>query len=315
MNLFKINEKICISATRPDSSCGDVLRSLDVELVIYLNNECVLKADMFLKQKIKVKHIGVRNVNRVNVIATMGIVARNIDKCESKVLLVCSGDCERSVAAAMYYIMLKNKVDARTALDEIQASNKHLSPNQAHMDQIIAEFNKDKRRPESTARRERRRLSMITPDMWITDFETSTDASQLAQLGITRVLNITPESKPAHVCDAYKALHIIEHRYSIQDLPSSDIISVLQNVLARLQDGDKILVHCHAGVSRSVSVVIGILIHRTNMSYDEAYQLVQSNRSVAKPNVGFEAQLRQWAAKLGEARQQTTCDLAAVSPS
>jgi len=43
-----------------------------------------------------------------------------------------------------------------------------------------------------------------------------------------------------------------------------------------------ILVHCLAGVSRSVSLVIAYFIKHCGWSYNEAYSLVKSKRSIVK---------------------------------
>ncbi len=46
-----------------------------------------------------------------------------------------------------------------------------------------------------------------------------------------------------------------------------------------------ILVHCLAGVSRSVSLVLAYLIKHKNMSYEVAYQTVKSKRKIVKFNL------------------------------
>lgn len=64
----------------------------------------------------------------------------------------------------------------------------------------------------------------------------------------------------------------------------------------------QILVHCIAGVSRSVSIVLAYLIRDKGMSYEQAYQCVKSRRSIVSPyftqispNDGFIRQLKQYA--------------------
>lgn len=52
-----------------------------------------------------------------------------------------------------------------------------------------------------------------------------------------------------------------------------------------------VLVHCYAGMSRSISVVIYYLMKEYNVSYDCAYKFVKKKRSIAKPNKLFALQL------------------------
>ena len=53
--------------------------------------------------------------------------------------------------------------------------------------------------------------------------------------------------------------------------------------------------HCQAGVSRSVSLVIAYLIRKERISYEVAYEKVRERRPVANPNKGFVKQLKQFA--------------------
>jgi protein-tyrosine phosphatase len=59
-----------------------------------------------------------------------------------------------------------------------------------------------------------------------------------------------------------------------------------------LTDDKRVLVHCTAGVSRSVTAVVWYLIRYKGHSWDEALALVKSFRSVANPNIRFEISLR-----------------------
>lgn len=52
-----------------------------------------------------------------------------------------------------------------------------------------------------------------------------------------------------------------------------------------------VFVHCHAGISRSVAVVVAYLMHMRQMSVQAALALVRSRRSMADPNAGFMHQL------------------------
>jgi hypothetical protein len=54
----------------------------------------------------------------------------------------------------------------------------------------------------------------------------------------------------------------------------------------------RVLIHCYKGVSRSVSILISYLIYLYKWTYDEAFDFVQSKRSIANPNIGFYLQLK-----------------------
>lgn len=55
-----------------------------------------------------------------------------------------------------------------------------------------------------------------------------------------------------------------------------------------------VLVHCHRGVSRSASFVIGYLMKKNEFSIDEALSYVQSLRPIVQPNSAFIEQLRKY---------------------
>jgi len=59
----------------------------------------------------------------------------------------------------------------------------------------------------------------------------------------------------------------------------------------RREEGGTVLVHCAAGISRSVSLVLAYLVMHEDMSLNEAYQLVKSRRTIIRPNNGFWTQL------------------------
>lgn len=57
------------------------------------------------------------------------------------------------------------------------------------------------------------------------------------------------------------------------------------------KEGGKTLVHCLAGVSRSVSLCIGYLMKHKGMTLSEAFHHIHSRRPCIRPNNGFFSQL------------------------
>lgn len=80
------------------------------------------------------------------------------------------------------------------------------------------------------------------------------------------------------------------------DLPETNLFDgILQEAIKFIESSrssmGRVLVHCNAGVSRSVSVVIGYLMLHQGMSFSSSYALVKSKRECIQPNVGFIKQL------------------------
>ena len=57
------------------------------------------------------------------------------------------------------------------------------------------------------------------------------------------------------------------------------------------EEGKNVYVHCHAGVSRSATIVIHFLMKHYNISLAEAYQIVIDKRNI-RPNDSFLRQLQ-----------------------
>lgn len=61
-------------------------------------------------------------------------------------------------------------------------------------------------------------------------------------------------------------------------------------LLSELKQDKTVLIHCHAGMSRSVTVSIAAIAVYQDISYNEAYNIVKNNRNLIQPNeilVGF----------------------------
>lgn len=65
-----------------------------------------------------------------------------------------------------------------------------------------------------------------------------------------------------------------------------------------------VMVHCLAGVSRSVSLVLAYLMKWEGMELDEAMALVKLGRKTACPNEGFIRQLREFESEVAGEREK-----------
>ena len=80
----------------------------------------------------------------------------------------------------------------------------------------------------------------------------------------------------------YKPLTAKLYYYDIKDDINSNIIDIIKYtneiIVNGLKENKKILVHCHKGLSRSVSIIMGFLIVHHNLTYEKAEELILSKR-------------------------------------
>ncbi len=72
-----------------------------------------------------------------------------------------------------------------------------------------------------------------------------------------------------------------------------------------------VLVHCLAGISRSVTVTVAYLMQKLNLSMNDAYDIVKLKKSNISPNFNFMGQLLDFERTLG---LKSPCDNRVVAP-
>ncbi|XP_037320750.2 dual specificity protein phosphatase 19-like isoform X2 [Pungitius pungitius] len=133
-------------------------------------------------------------------------------------------------------------------------------------------------------------VGVVRPFLLLASQDAAHDVDTLRRHKVSHVLNVAyGVSNPFPDQCVYKTLPIL-------DLPDTDITAYLGECgsfvdRAREKDG-VVLVHCNAGVSRSASVVIGYLMMREGLTFDEAYAQVKLARPSTRPNPGFHRQLQ-----------------------
>ncbi|XP_014679260.1 PREDICTED: dual specificity protein phosphatase 7-like, partial [Priapulus caudatus] len=68
-----------------------------------------------------------------------------------------------------------------------------------------------------------------------------------------------------------------------------------------------VLVHCLAGISRSVTVTVAYLMQTRHMSLNDAYDFVSKRKSNISPNFNFMGQLLDWERALSSSPSDCTC--------
>ncbi|KAL0348801.1 UNVERIFIED_CONTAM: Dual specificity protein phosphatase 1 [Sesamum angustifolium] len=150
----------------------------------------------------------------------------------------------------------------------------------------------------------------IEEGLYLGSLGAANNRSALKSLNITHILTIAISLAPAHPNDfRYK---IVEGRIFFPDREDISITQYFDECFAFIDEararGGGVLVHCFAGRSRSVTVVVGYLMFKNGMSFTEALQYVKTKRPVASPNSGFMLQLQEYERSLQASRTGTVLE-------
>ncbi len=135
-------------------------------------------------------------------------------------------------------------------------------------------------------------MDQIRPDLWLGGLAVAKDVEQLVRKRITLVISVFNGTMPAKAARKYKEACIqhtvlFAHDHELQDM--SKICEKAYDIYAAhsAQQLGGVLVHCHMGISRSVTVVLYILMKHLNWSYERSSAHVKRCRPCMEPNIGF----------------------------
>ena len=134
------------------------------------------------------------------------------------------------------------------------------------------------------------KITNIVDNMLFLGSQYSSKNETLLENNITQVISIG--------CNPiYNDLpNVNNYKFDIEDnCDKNNVETFFTNIIPKthyiintlLNKNINVLVHCQAGMSRSVIVIITWLIKYKNMDYDSAYWYVKHKRGIISPNVAF----------------------------
>lgn len=143
--------------------------------------------------------------------------------------------------------------------------------------------------------------SPITKNVFLGDMEDASDFGKLKRLNITHIVNVT--EKPPVFPDEFLYFSL-----SLRDQPDVQIAPfffesttwIRDAIAMKTKDGEEcnVLIHCKAGVSRSVTICAAYLMRIEGMQLHSAVEWMYHQRPVISPNEGFKLQLAIFEAEL-----------------
>ncbi|XP_072257331.1 dual specificity protein phosphatase 6 [Pyxicephalus adspersus] len=139
----------------------------------------------------------------------------------------------------------------------------------------------------------------ILPYLYLGCAKDSTNLDVLEEFGIKYILNVTP-NLPNLFENAgefrYKQIPISDHWSQNLSQFFPEAISFIDEARGK---SCGVLVHCLAGISRSVTVTVAYLMQKLNLSMNDAYDIVKMKKSNISPNFNFMGQLLDFERTLG----------------
>ncbi|KAH8372076.1 hypothetical protein KR093_009988 [Drosophila rubida] len=131
----------------------------------------------------------------------------------------------------------------------------------------------------------------IEPGLFLGNASHSCDSNALQKYNIKYVLNVTPD-----LPNEFEKLGVIKYlQIPITDHFSQDVAmhfpAAIQFIEEARNANSAVLVHCLAGVSRSVTVTLAYLMHTRALSLNDAFMLVRARKPDVSPNFHFMHQL------------------------
>ncbi|CAH1779548.1 unnamed protein product [Owenia fusiformis] len=134
-------------------------------------------------------------------------------------------------------------------------------------------------------------MDKILPGLYVGNIRDAQNKQKLDDHGITHVLAIHDTARKIHEDKTYLLIEASDNaRQELSQFFRQAIDFIHQ---ARL-DGGTVLVHCLAGVSRSVTVTVAYIMTSTDLGWRDALNAVRGARRCANPNYGFQKQLTEF---------------------
>lgn len=132
----------------------------------------------------------------------------------------------------------------------------------------------------------------IIKNLWLGALSSSCNRDELQRRGVETIISAALGSSAIYPFD-FKY-----ERAKLRDVLDEDILKDIHRLLPIIRreilEGKGLLCHCHAGKSRSVTIVAGYLIRYHKMGALEALSFIKDRRTQIDPNPGYVEQLIQF---------------------
>ena len=182
-------------------------------------------------------------------------------------------------------LLAENISELRMTMENIRNKNSELTK----VEKFISLFKMIKNLSTIKILKEDYQPVELIPNLFIGSIGTASNLKILKETGITHIVCA------AKGVEAYYPNKFTYLKLDLLDTENEDIKKYFDEagefINKALKEKGKVLVHCHAGISRSSTICLAYIIKYKKIGYDKAIKMVREKRSKISPNVGFEKQL------------------------
>ena len=133
----------------------------------------------------------------------------------------------------------------------------------------------------------------IIDNIYVGNYKFASDVELLLKEGITYILNCANGLK-----NFFENENLFKYLYMpIYDSESQKLDKYLEQtnnfIKEGSENGNKILIHCGSGISRSSTLCLMYMIMVKGYKFSDAYTLIKQKRNCVLPNIGFRKLLEQ----------------------
>lgn len=131
-------------------------------------------------------------------------------------------------------------------------------------------------------------MDKITDRIYIGSYHSAQNLEYRNEHLITHILNCTPDPHSGLKDFQIRQININDG----YEISSDTLWFAIKTIGEAVHKGGRILVHCHAGISRSPGIVCAYLMYN-GFSWDEALQIVRYGRPQVFPHPNIERSIKQ----------------------
>lgn len=130
-------------------------------------------------------------------------------------------------------------------------------------------------------------VSHIFDKLYISDWSFAKNAQNIIEHGFDLVISIIPDMLDSSYYERLQLANIRHVQFLQVDCVSTKLGLTMQQAFKDMQCATKVLIHCHAGASRSAAVGLYWMCKKFGMSLENALQIMITNRPCVYPLANY----------------------------